>query len=405
MSGPMDGVRVVEIGVWVAGPAAGGILADWGADVIKIEPPSGDPARTFQRMLGGDMPNNPIFELDNRSKKSIVLDLRTQEGRDVAMELIDGADVFLSNIRPNALERIGLDYETLAARNRRLIYAIVTGYGLEGPDANRAAYDIAAFWARSGIASLLTAPGADPPFQRGGMGDHSVGLSTAAAISAALFARERTGEGQMVSTSLLRQGVYTIGFDLNMVLGWGLTTAVGLRNAMGNPAINNYAAGDGRRFWIVGLEGERHWPPLARAVGHPEWLVDERYSTPGARSKNALELIAELDRIFASKTLDEWAEIFATEDDFFWSPINTVDDVLADPQLAHAGGLVVVPDGSSGTTMIASPADFHGTPWAPRSLAPKLGEHTREVLSQLGKSDDAIDDLIASGAATQSVDD
>ena len=405
MSGPMEGVRVVEIGVWVAGPAAGGILADWGADVIKIEPPSGDPARTFQRMLGGDMPNNPIFELDNRSKKSIVLDLRTQEGRDVAMELIDGADVFLSNIRPNALERIGLDYETLAARNRRLIYAIVTGYGLEGPDANRAAYDIAAFWARSGIASLLTAPGADPPFQRGGMGDHSVGLSTAAAISAALFARERTGEGQMVSTSLLRQGVYTIGFDLNMVLGWGLTTAVGLRNAMGNPAINNYAAGDGRRFWIVGLEGERHWPPLARAVGHPEWLVDERFSTPGARSKNALELIAELDRIFASKTLDEWAEIFATEDDFFWSPINTVDDVLADPQLAHAGGLVVVPDGSSGTTMIASPADFHGTPWAPRSLAPKLGEHTRQVLAQLGKSDAAIDELIATGVATQSTED
>jgi crotonobetainyl-CoA:carnitine CoA-transferase CaiB-like acyl-CoA transferase len=220
-------------------------------------------------MLGGDMPNNPIFELDNRSKKSIVLDLRTEAGREIALELIDGADVFLSNIRPNALDRVGLDYETLAARNPRLIYAIVTGYGLEGPDANRAAYDIAAFWARSGIASLLTSPGSDPPFQRGGMGDHSVGLSTAAAISAALFARERTGEGQMVSTSLLRQGVYTIGFDLNMVLGWGLTTAVGTRNAMGNPAINNYSTGDGRRFWIVGLEGERHWPPLARAVGTP----------------------------------------------------------------------------------------------------------------------------------------
>ena len=404
MGGPMDGVRVVEIGVWVAGPAAGGILADWGADVVKIEPPTGDPARTFQRMLGGDMPNNPIFELDNRSKQSIVLDLRTQAGRDIALELIDGADVFLSNIRPNALDRIGLGYDALAARNPRLIYAIVTGYGLEGPDANRAAYDIAAFWARSGIASLLTAPDSDPPFQRGGMGDHSVGLSTAAAISAALFARERTGEGQMVSTSLLRQGVYTIGFDLNMVLGWGLTTAVGTRHAMGNPAINNYTAGDGRRFWIVGLEGERHWPPLARAVGHPEWLVDERFSTPGARAQNARELIAELDRIFATKTLDEWSEIFATEDDFFWSPINTVDDVLADPQLAHAGGLVVVPDGSSGTTMIASPADFHGTPWAPRSLAPRLGEHTREVLAQLGKSDAAIDELITTGVAAQSTD-
>jgi crotonobetainyl-CoA:carnitine CoA-transferase CaiB-like acyl-CoA transferase len=355
-------------------------------------------------MLGGDMPNNPVFELDNRSKQSIVLDLQTAAGRAIALELIDGADVFLSNIRPNALERIGLGYEAVAPRNPRLIYAIVTGYGLEGPDANRAAYDIAAFWARSGIASLLTAPDADPPFQRGGMGDHSVGLSTAAAISAALFARERTGRGQMVSTSLLRQGVYTIGFDLNMVLGWGLTTAVGTRHAMGNPAINNYTAGDGRRFWIVGLEGERHWPPLARAVGHPEWLDDERFSTAASRAKNARELIGELDRIFATKTLDEWSKVFETESDFFWSPINTVDDVLADPQLAHAGGLVVVPDGSSGTTMIASPADFHGTPWAPRSLAPKLGEHTRDVLAALGKSGEVIDELIASGVARDATD-
>jgi crotonobetainyl-CoA:carnitine CoA-transferase CaiB-like acyl-CoA transferase len=161
-----------------------------------------------------------------------------------------------------------------AARNPRLIYAIVTGYGLEGPDANRAAYDIAAFWARSGIASLLTAPDSDPPFQRGGMGDHSVGLSTAAAISAALFARERTGEGQMVSTSLLRQGVYTIGFDLNMVLGWGLTTAVGTRHAMGNPAINNYSAGDGRRFWIVASR--------ASGIGRPwraRWVIRNGSST------------------------------------------------------------------------------------------------------------------------------
>lgn len=401
MPGPMEGVRVVELGVWVAGPAAGGILADWGADVVKIEPPAGDPARTFQRMLGGDMPNNPVFELDNRSKKSIVIDLQTDEGRKVSYELIDKADVFVSNVRPNALARLGLDYETLARRNPRLIYGIVTGYGLEGPDANRAAYDIAAFWARSGIASMLTAPGADPPFQRGGMGDHSVGLSCAAAISAALYSRERTGRGQMVSTSLLRQGVYTIGFDLNMVLGWGLTTSVGTRDGMGNPAINNYKAGDGRRFWIVGLEGERHWPPLARVVGHPEWLDGHTYSTPMGRAQNAKELIAELDRVFATKPLDEWAEIFATEPDFFWSPLNTVDDILADPQLRHAGGLVEVPDGSTGTTMVATPADFHGTPWAPRSLAPRLGEHSVEVLQSLGKSAADIDALINGGVVTQ----
>jgi crotonobetainyl-CoA:carnitine CoA-transferase CaiB-like acyl-CoA transferase len=401
----MDGVRVVELGVWVAGPAAGGILADWGANVVKIEPPTGDPARTFQRMLGGDMPNNPVFELDNRSKRSIVLNLATDEGRSLALELVDEADVFLTNIRPGALERAGLDHETLLARNPRLIYAIITGYGLEGPDADRAAYDIAAFWARSGIAHLLTPPNANPPFQRGGMGDHSVGVSCAGAISAALFARERTGKGQLVSTSLLRQGVYTVGFDLNMALGWGLHTQVGSREAMGNPAINNYVAGDGRRFWIVGLEGERHWPPLARAVGHPEWLEDERFSTPAGRARNARELIALLDEEFSKKTLDEWAEVFATEPDFFWAPVNGPDEILADPQLRHAGGLVEVPDEFGTTTMIASPADFYGTPWAPRWIAPKLGEHTDAVLAELGKSTSEIDALRAAGAVIQHQDD
>jgi crotonobetainyl-CoA:carnitine CoA-transferase CaiB-like acyl-CoA transferase len=401
MAGPMDGVRIVELGVWVAGPAAGGILADWGADVVKIEPPAGDPARTFQRMLGGDMPNNPVFELDNRSKRSIVLDLSTDDGRAIALELIDQADVFLTNIRMPALRRIGLDHESLLARNDRLIYAIITGYGIEGPDADRAAYDIAAFWARSGIAHLLTPPDANPPFQRGGMGDHSVGLSCAAAVSAALFSRERTGRGQLVSTSLLRQGVYTVGFDLNLVLGWGTHAQVGTRDTMGNPAINNYVAGDGRRFWIVGLEGERHWPPLARAVGHPEWLEDSPFATPAGRAQNAKELIALLDAEFASKSLAEWAEIFETEPDFFWAPVNSPEDILADPQLRHAGGLVDVPDEFGTTTMISSPADFHGTPWAPRWIAPKLGEHTDAVLAQIGKSPDEIAALHDGGAVIQ----
>jgi crotonobetainyl-CoA:carnitine CoA-transferase CaiB-like acyl-CoA transferase len=381
--GPLAGVRVVEVGVWVAGPAAAGILADWGADVVKIEPPEGDPARTFGRMLGGDLPTNPPFELDNRSKRSIVLDLLQPEGMERALALIDRADVFLTNIRASALARLGLDADTLRARNDRLVYALLTGYGIDGPDADRPAYDIAAYWARSGLAAALTPPGAPLPFQRGGMGDHSAAMTAAAMVCAALFDRERTGKGQLVSTSLLRQGAYTIGFDVNTALMWGRSIAVGMREAMGNPAVNNYTAGDGRRFWIVGLEGARHWPPLARAVGHPEWLDDPRFETPRARFENARELIAELDAIFATKSLADWAEIFATEPDFFWSPVNTIDDLLADEQFRASGALVAVPDDEGTMPMLASPADFHGTPCAPRYRAPRLGEHTAEVLAEI----------------------
>jgi crotonobetainyl-CoA:carnitine CoA-transferase CaiB-like acyl-CoA transferase len=397
-TGALTGVKVVEVGVWVAGPAAGGILADWGADVVKVEPPTGDPARTFRRMLGGDLPSNPVFELDNRSKRSIAVDLASEEGRQVVLELVDGADVFLTNIRLAALERAGLGPTTLRARNPRLVYAIVSGYGITGPEADRPAYDIAAFWARSGLASALTPPGGDLPFQRGGMGDHSAGVTAAGMVSAALYARERTGRGDLVSTSLLRQGAYTIGFDVNISLMWGLPVRVGTRTTMGNPAINNYTAGDGRRFWIVGLEGERHWPPLARVAGHPEWMEDPRFSTPGARFAHAAELIAELDRIFATRPLDEWADVFATEPDFFWAPVQSIDELVADPQFLAAGGLVEVPDESGTMTMVATPADFEERPARPRFRAPRLAEHTIEVLGELGYDEDSVGRLVAAGA-------
>ncbi len=383
MAGPVEGVKVVELGVWVAGPAAGGILADWGADVIKIEPPSGDPARMFGRMLGCDLGVNPPFEMDNRSKRSVVLDLGAAAGRDTAFELLTDADVFLTNVRPGALQRLGLDYESVSVRNPRLVYGLITGYGDDGPDADRAAFDVAAFWSRAGVAHLLTRPGDTPPFQRGGMGDPSAGMTLAAAVCAALLARERTGTGQLVTTSLYRQGAYTVSFDLNTYLMTGQPIAIGQRETMGNPCMNNYAAQDGRRFWIVGLEPERHWPALCRAVGRPQWCDDPRFADARARAANAAALIAALDDIFATRCLDEWAEIFAGEPDFFWSPVNSLEDLLADPQFHAAGGLVDVPDGDFAVPMVATPADFHGTPWAPRSAAPQLGAHTDEVLADL----------------------
>ena len=398
MAGPMAGVKVVEMGVWVAGPAAGGILADWGADVVKIEPPGvGDPARLFSKILGADLPFNPPFEMDNRGKRSIVLDLAVEEARSVALELIDGADVFLSNIRTTALARLGLDPASLLARNPRLVYASLTGYGLEGPDADRAAYDIAAFWSRSGIAASLTAPGGQPPFQRGGMGDHSAGLSTAAAVSAALFDRERSGKGRLVATSLLRQGVYTLSFDYAISLRFGAAVGSADRRQMPNPSVNCYRDADGAWFWIVGLEADRHWPPLARAVGHPEWIEDPLFATAEARAQNAPELIDRLDRLFAEKSRDEWGVIFDAEKDLWWAPVQTVTEALADPQVEASGGLVAVPDGDGTTLLPATPVDFDGRPCEPRWMAPEAGQHTDEVLAELGYDPSQIADSRKAG--------
>lgn len=399
VTGPLQGVRVIELGVWVAGPGAGGILADWGADVVKVEPPEGDPARNFGRMLGGDLPVNPVFELDNRGKRSIAFDLSSDRGVSVVHELVAKADVFLTNLRPTALERLGLGPEQTCGRHPHLVYAIITGYGLDGPEADRGAYDIAAFWARAGIAESLRAPGGPLPFQRGGMGDHSVAMTGAAMVSAALVERARTGRGQLVSTSLLRQGVYTIGFDINVALMWGRTLGIGTRETMYSPVLNNYAAGDGRSFWIVGLEGDRHWPALARAVGHPEWISDPRFEDGKSRARHAGELIGLLDEIFATRPLSQWAAAFAEEPELFWSPVNTLDDVVADEQFHAAHSVVEVPDEEGTLPMLATPVDFGGRPPVPRWRAPHVGEHTLEVLKGLGFDEAFVGSLLDDGVA------
>ncbi len=277
MAGPMEGINVVELGVWVAGPATGGILADWGADVIKIEPPTGDPARLFGRMLGLDVDVSPPFEMDNRSKRSVVIDPRTERRlRDRARGNQRRRRV--RDERP-ALARcggLGLDFESLAAGpSPELVYGLITGYGETGPDADRAAYDIAAFWARGGLAHLLTRPGDTPPFQRGGMGDHMAGMTLAAAICAALVARDRTGTGQLVSTSLYRQGAYTVSFDLNTYLMAGQPIAVIRTTGVHGQPVHEQL--HRRRPATVLDRRPRSRAPLAGrcagAVGRADWSV------------------------------------------------------------------------------------------------------------------------------------
>jgi crotonobetainyl-CoA:carnitine CoA-transferase CaiB-like acyl-CoA transferase len=385
MPGPLEGTRVVELGFWVAGPSVGGVLADWGASVIKIEPTDGDPMRgLFVKGFGVDMPVNPPFELDNRGKRSIAVDFDGPDGRAVVYDLIERADVFITNVRPGGLERAGLDYETLARRNPRLVYCSVTGYGLKGADRDRPAFDIGAFWSRSGIASALTAPGVDPPYQRGAMGDHTAGITGAGGVAAALLARTRTGKGQLVSTSLLRLGIFTIGWDTMIKLRLGAPATPMTRTTTPNPLISCYRTRDERWLWLLGLQGDRMWPDLIRALARPELERDPRFASLAGRRENCPELVRILDEIFPTKTRAEWAAIFDREG-VWWAPVLTTEEVVDDPVAAACGAFVEAPQ-SDGTTarVVASPVDFSATPWRVEAAPPELGQHTEEVLLELG---------------------
>jgi crotonobetainyl-CoA:carnitine CoA-transferase CaiB-like acyl-CoA transferase len=394
----MEGVRVVELGVWVAGPAAAGILCDWGADVIKIEPEEGDPFRGLMALLNAGPVANPAFELDNRGKRSLSLNLRSEEGQAIARSLVERADVFISNMRPAALVRLGLDYESLRPLNPRQIYCQITGYGPEGEDRDRATFDVGAFWSRAGIADLLTPPNRENayPLQRGGMGDHNAGAQAAGAISAALFHRERTGEGQRVAVSLARTGAYTIGWDLNMALRLDVDVRAYDRLSFPNPLILPYQCADGRSIWLLMLQGDRHWPDFCRAVGHEEWMSDLRFTTLMDRATNSAALVEAIDAVMAAKSVAEWSAIFDREDVWF-APVQTVFEAAHDPVMEAAGAFVDVPFPDGPVRMVATPMDFYGTPWQPRGPAPELGQHTEEILLELGFDWDRIIQLKEGG--------
>ena len=380
----MQGIKVVELGIWVAGPAAGSILADWGADVIKIEAPGGDPLRAASAaVLSPDVRTNPHFNADNRGKRSLVLDLRTEEGRSHLRTLLDSADVFISNVRAAGLARLGLDPESVLARNPRLVYAAITGYGLTGPKADVAGFDLGVFWAFGAIADLLTAPDSAPPIQRSGMGDHHTGLAAAAAVSGALLHRERTGEGQLVSTSLLRTAAYQIAGDLNAKLMIDEDPVRYDRRTAWNPLWNNYETADGRRIWLINPASDAAWPLFAALAGRDDWLADPRYATQPGRTEHCTELVAQFDEVFASRTFQEWTALLASEPGVLWAPVNTMDDLLADPQTTAAGAIVEVEEIAGTTRQVANPVEFHGSRCAAPRRSPELGEHTELILAEL----------------------
>lgn len=393
----LEGIRVVELGLWVAGPATAGLLSDFGADVIKIEPPGGDPMRWFFRLTAGSkVDRNPPFELDNRGKRSVALDVRDARGRDAAYRILEGADVFVTNMRPDALERMGFDADTLTKRFPTLIYASLTGYGREGDDRNRPGYDLGAFWARSGVAQTLTVEGDAPPNLRGGFGDHVTALAAANGILAALIERGRTGKGRIVETSLLRTGMYCLGWDLNIQLEFGKTREPIPRQSSETPLLNSYRAGDGKWFWLLGVEADRHFPGLMRAIDRTDWIGDERFADARSRRHNRRRFIELLDDVFAEKPFGHWRERFDAED-VWWAPVQSPSEVVGDPQARAAGAIVegLRPDGTQ-KEVIASPVGYEGEPKR-MPAPPGLGEHTESVLRNAGLTTDEIARLDADG--------
>ncbi|HEX4245201.1 MAG TPA: CoA transferase [Acidimicrobiales bacterium] len=390
--GPFDGVRVVELAQWVFVPVAGALLADWGADVIHIESTQGDPYRGLVTQgIGSDRGGvNLSLALANRGKRSIAIDIKREEGKEALHRLLSSADVFLTNMRPQALKRLGLDAETVTERYPTLVYARGHGYGVRGPDADQAGYDASAFWSRGGLAHMLTPPERDYPIgQRGAMGDRNGAMALAFGVAGALLKRTRTGKGSVVDVSLMATAMWTLSSDLLAALGGDEPKASSGRGPSPNPVVGMYRTKDGRHIQLVFLEADRYWPDFCRIIGRPDLVDDPRFSDLRARGENAAACLAELDAEFAKRTFAEWKELLR-QLDAPWAPVQSVPELLDDPQVI-ANGYVgdVVVDGEPRYRLPAVPVQFDEEPPALRR-APEHGEDTEAVLVELGYDWDEI---------------
>jgi crotonobetainyl-CoA:carnitine CoA-transferase CaiB-like acyl-CoA transferase len=396
----MQGVRVIEVAEHTFVPAASMILADWGADVIKIERVAGggDAARSMRIIQRPGLKTNPFFEAANRGKRGLGLDLTKPEGREYLHQLITGADVFITNMRDDARAKLGIEPDDLFKINPKLIYASGTGYGKVGPLAAARGFDMPSSWTRAGSAFAQTpADGGPPPGQPGSVGDLTGGATLAGAICAALFRRERTGKGAVVDHALYMMGTYIMSQALIQAsMGWKAGGPMPSREAFFDPLMNWYRTSDGR-WLLLCLLYDQWWDNFARVLGHEEWLTDERYADPAARAANCRALIAELDSIFAGKTLAEW-EVALEKLEGVWAPAKSPEEVIQDPQALENGFVtpVTYPDGSHYLTG-AAPAQFDGRPVGLLHASPSHGQHTDDIMRELGLTAEQITALRARG--------
>ena len=389
----LDGITVIDAATFLAGPSAATIMADFGADVIKIEPPAGD----GYRLLKGPYPVPYHWQLTSRNKRSLALDLATADGRAVLHELIGQADVLTTNFLDDGLAKYELEYERLRSINPRLIYARVTGFGDDGPDAGRRAFDVTAWWARSGMMELVRDPGQTPLAAAPGMGDHATGTALFGAIMTGLYRRERTGEGALVSTSLLANGAWANGMSLQGAIAGFDLAEVRQHADLKNPYTSSYECADGAFVVLAGLNMAREWPAICRAIGREEWLDDperSHFKYPLRNRSVAGDEIGAAVRRFTRSELTARLDAEGVT----YGTVPSLTEVIADEQMLASG--VIVPTGDDGDDYrftVNSPIEIGDEPKRSPQRAPDVGAHSVEVLRQFGFDADRVERLVASG--------
>lgn len=399
MAGVLDGLKVIDVGHFVAVPAAGVLLGDWGADVTKIEPLDGDAHRgdisSILRRTGSKV--NWRFEVHNRNKRSMALNLKLDAGRDILYELAASADVFMTNYEPATVDKLKIDYGSLKEVNPGLIYASLSGYGKSGPEKNARGFDFTAAWARTGVQHLLCEPGASPPMAPNGMMDRATGTMMVAGVLAALLHREKTGQGQELELSLYHSGVWSLIADLQETVA-GNTVAPRDRRKALNPLCNTYQTRDG--FWVqlAMLEADSFWPDFCRAIERPDVRMDPRFEKMAARADHREELVVILDDVFAAKDRSEWESRLQDRNCIFgW--IEPPEAIIDDPQAKANGFFTEIQHPEAGKTRyLTTPVTFRQNPATIRTTAPELGQHTEEILLEMGRSWDEINELKKKGA-------
>jgi crotonobetainyl-CoA:carnitine CoA-transferase CaiB-like acyl-CoA transferase len=396
--GIFEGLKVLDCASFIAAPAAATVLADFGAEVIKIEPPvTGDPYRHLPNLPGYPVsPHNYAWMLDSRNKRSLALDLSKPEGQAVLHRLAGGADVFITNFPPAVRARLGLTYEKLAPLNERLIYASFTGYGEKGEEANKPGFDSNAYWARSGLMDLVRADVDTTPARSvAGMGDHPCAMALYGAIVTALYKRTMTGKGSHVSSSLMANGIWANGILAQAKLCNAKFDERRPRERALNAVTNHYRCKDGRWIILSLLNEERQWPALARCIGREDFITDPRFATKPDRHARSLELIGIFDEIFAGRDLAEWRRIL-DGNGLVFGVIGILDDIPNDRQMIAND--VLVPFENDALLTINSPIWIDGSQKVAPKLPPGIGQHSDEILRSAGYDEAAIAQLRTLGA-------